>query len=231
MTSVLLAAAGCGWPADTGTTLVEVEGGVLRVGVTENPPWSVLPDDGEPRGAEVVLVQRLADRLDARVEWYPGSESTLMAALKDRVLALVIGGLTEQAPWTEAASFTRPYVTMRTVVAAAPGVPVPADLDGIPVTVEAGTAQVAAVAAAGAVVTPVETVTGQEGTPAVVDEWQLTRLDLLPSDHELDQQKHVWAVPPGENGWQVAVERFLLDLSHDEVTRLLVEADRQETAG
>ena len=143
---VLLVTAGCGWPSDAGGTLVEVEGGVLRVGVTENPPWSVLPGDGEPRGAEVVLVQRLADRLDARVEWYPGSESVLMAALKDRVLALVIGGLTAQAPWTESASFSRPYVTMRTVVAAAPGVPVPADLDGIHVAVEAGTLGVPVIA-------------------------------------------------------------------------------------
>ena len=88
----------------------------------------------------------------------------------------------------------------------------------------------AALAAAGAVVTPVDTVTGREGMPAVVDEWQLTQLSLLPSDHELDEQKHVWTVPPGENGWQVEVERFLLELSHDEVTRLLVEAARSEAA-
>lgn len=230
LTCLLLATAGCGWPADAGNTLAEVRGGVLRVGVTENPPWTTLSDRDVPAGAEVRLVQRLADRLDARVEWYPGSESVLMAALKDRVIALVIGGLGAQAPWTESASLTRPYVTVRTVVAAAPGPPLPEDLDGVRVAVEAGTAQAAALAAEGAVGVPVETVTGREGIPVVVDEWRVTRLGLHRRGHDLGEQEQVWAVPPGENGWQVEVERFLLDLSHEEATRLLVEAERAAAA-
>ena len=33
------------------------------------------------------------------------------------------------------------------------------------------------------------------------------------------------AVPLGENGWQLQVERFLLDREPAEIARLLVEAD------
>jgi polar amino acid transport system substrate-binding protein len=89
----VLALVGCGLPRDTGSTLADVRGGVLRVGVAEDPPWTTVPDDGAPAGAEVQLVQRLAERLGTRVEWHPGSESDLMSALKDRVLDLVVGGL------------------------------------------------------------------------------------------------------------------------------------------
>ncbi|MEV0731223.1 transporter substrate-binding domain-containing protein [Polymorphospora sp. NPDC050346] len=227
LVALLLLATGCrGWPADAGDTLAHVRDGVLRVGVTENPPWTTVADDGVVAGAEARLVRRLAGRLGARVEWYPGSESTLMAAVKDRVLDLVIGGLDAKAPWTESASFTRPYVTTRTVVAARPGVEVPDDLDDVRVAVPAGTAEVAALAGEGAVVVPVPEVTGAETIPVVVGEWRVAALGLDESGHDLGGQDHVWAVPPGENGWQVEVERFLLGLSHAEVTRLLVEAER-----
>jgi polar amino acid transport system substrate-binding protein len=66
---VMLLGAACGLPRDTGSTLADVRGGVLRVGVTENPPWVSVPDDGSPSGAEVELVERLAVELGARVEW------------------------------------------------------------------------------------------------------------------------------------------------------------------
>ena len=101
--TVLAVLAGCGWPRDVGTTLQDVRGGVLRVGVTENPPWIRMAPGGDPEGAEAELVRKLAGRLGATVQWYPGSESALMAALKDRVLDVVVGGLDAAAPWTAAA--------------------------------------------------------------------------------------------------------------------------------
>ncbi|GGQ49743.1 substrate-binding periplasmic protein [Couchioplanes azureus] len=222
---VLVLVAGCEWPRDAGNTLADVRDGVLRVGLTESPPWAWAPDQGDPQGAEVWLVQRLAQRLGARIEWYPGSESALMPALKDRVLDLVVGGLDAQSPWTGHASLTRPYVTTRTVVAAPPGVTVPDDLSGVEVAVPAGTAEVAALASEDAVVVAVPEITGGEGLPVVVGQWRLTELRLRPSGHELGKQDHVWAVPPGENGWQVQVEGFLLSLSHAEVDELLRRAE------
>jgi polar amino acid transport system substrate-binding protein len=225
------ALAGCGWPRDAGSTLADVRGGVLRVGITANEPWTAVADDGTVTGAEVRLVERLAERLGARIEWHPGSESSLMAALKERVLDLVIGGLDAEAPWIEQASLTRPYVTVRTVVAVPPGVPVPKELSGVRVAVPAGTAEVAALAGEDAVPVPVPAVTGAEGVPVVVGEWRLAELNLRRTPHELDKREHVWAVPLGENGWQVEVERFLLALSHDEVVDLLAEAERAAAAG
>jgi len=224
------AAAGCDWPRDAAGTLGDVRGGVLRVGATASPPWVSLSGDsagGSVGGAEARLVERLADRLDARVEWVRGTESELMAALRERVLDLVVGGLDAEAPWTREASLTRPYVRMRTVVAVPAGVPVPADLTGVPVAVEAGTADVAALADEGARPILVAEVTGRERTPVVVEEWQVAALGLRRTATDLARHDHVWAVPLGENGWQVEVERFLLDLSHDEVARLLA----REAAG
>jgi polar amino acid transport system substrate-binding protein len=126
--------AGCDYPRDTGTTLEDVRSdGIIRAGISANPPWTTV-DGGRPGGSEAEMVERFAKRLDARVEWRPGSESTLMAEAHERKLDLVVAGLQEDAPWTEEAALTAPY-----------------------------------------------------------------------------EDKRVWAVPPGENAWQIQVEDFLLD--------------------
>ncbi|CAL9492198.1 hypothetical protein SUDANB95_03241 [Actinosynnema sp. ALI-1.44] len=75
MWRVVVLVAGCGIPRDTDGTLDRVRGGVLRVGVAENPPWTVVGGPGEVSGAEAELAQRLVDELDAHVEWHPGTES------------------------------------------------------------------------------------------------------------------------------------------------------------
>ena len=58
---VVLGLAGCGVrPADTDGTLDRVaESGVLRAGVTENPPWTSTVD-GRASGSEVALLERFA---------------------------------------------------------------------------------------------------------------------------------------------------------------------------
>ncbi|MDR7279241.1 substrate-binding periplasmic protein [Catenuloplanes atrovinosus] len=221
LAGVLLIVTGCDWPRDADGTLDRVRGGVLRAGVTESPPWTEIPDGGEPTGAEAELVRRLATALGARVEWYPGTESALMPALKQRSLDVVVGGLDATAPWTQDASLTRPYLTARTVVAARPGIAVPDDLDGVRVAVRGGTGDVATLAATDADVVEVAEITGAEGIPGVVEDWELAPLGLVGSTHELGTTDHVWAVPPGENGWQAEVETFLLNLSHDEIVGLL----------
>jgi polar amino acid transport system substrate-binding protein len=223
---LVTATAGCQWPRDPDGTLEHVRNGVLRVGITGNPPWTVVADDAEPAGVEPELVRRLAVRLGARVEWSGGTESTLMPAVKDRTLDLVIGGLNATAPWTAEASLSRPYITTRTVVAAPPGVTVPAELDGVRVAVRAGTPDVAALDGTGAEVVTVGEVTGTTGLPAAVGEWEVAALGLAASEHEIAAEDHVWATPPGENGWQVEVEGFLLDLSEAEVLELLEGAAR-----
>jgi polar amino acid transport system substrate-binding protein len=213
--ALVLLLAGCGVPKDSGTTLGDVRGGVLRVGVTANAPWTTVAADATVGGAEVTLVERLADDLDATVEWYPGSESELMAALKHRVLDIVIGGLTDDAPWLKEASLTRPYITTRTVVAARPGVTVPGDLKGTRVAARAGSEDIALLMAEGAVPVASRDPLAEPGLPVVADEWDLD--GLSGSRHTLTEDRHVWAVPLGENGFQVAVEDFLLGLERSDI--------------
>ena len=101
-------------PADPDGTLERVQGGVLRVGVTENAPWVDLSGGGEPSGTEPTLVLEFADQQGATVEWTAGSEATLAEALEAGELDVVIGGFLEDTPWTEHGAATRPYVTAGT---------------------------------------------------------------------------------------------------------------------
>ena len=100
----------CGMPRDPGGTFHRVRNGTMRVGITENPPW-VLTRGERPSGIEPRLLQRLAQRLDAQIEWRIGSESALATALRNGELDVVAGGLTDSTPWSSHAGMTLPYVT------------------------------------------------------------------------------------------------------------------------
>jgi ABC-type amino acid transport substrate-binding protein len=89
-----------------------VRGGTLRVGVSPQEPWTSFQDD-RPTGIEAQLVEQLAERIDATIEWAPGAESELFHALKTGGLDLVIGGLEKSNPWSKEVAFTRPYLTIR----------------------------------------------------------------------------------------------------------------------
>jgi polar amino acid transport system substrate-binding protein len=114
--AALLLVAGCNVeiPQDPDGTLDRVRGGVLRVGVSINPPWTVLANNGAPAGIEAQLVRRFADTVNAEVRWTVAGEESLVHQLEAGQLDLVIGGLTAKSPWMRQAAFTRPY-------AAAPG--------------------------------------------------------------------------------------------------------------
>ncbi|MDB4916955.1 MAG: ABC-type transporter, periplasmic subunit family 3 [Gemmatimonadetes bacterium] len=113
----------CDLPRDADGTLNRVRGGVLRVGVAENRPWTQRVDTGVT-GLEVRLARELASELDARPAWRVGSEASLLEALKARQLDLVIGGFTASSPWNGRVAFTRPYEQGRSpvhVLATSPG--------------------------------------------------------------------------------------------------------------
>ncbi|HEX5980905.1 MAG TPA: hypothetical protein VFY52_07450 [Thermoleophilaceae bacterium] len=80
---VAVAATGCQYPRDPDDTLNRVDGGVMRVGVTEADPWVLLEDDRPVGGAEVELARRFARDVGARIEWVQGSEEELVDAAKE----------------------------------------------------------------------------------------------------------------------------------------------------
>jgi polar amino acid transport system substrate-binding protein len=210
--AVLLAVGvtGCGIPRDPEGTLDRVRGGTLRAGITASQPWTSL-EGGRPGGVEVELVERFAQELGARVEWVDGSEAELIGALEVRELDLVVGGLTADTPWQSKAAITRSYATTRVVVAVPASQPLPGDIAGLRVAVEAGSE------AAGileektdAVPVRVPDVTQVKGSAVAVDEWLLDNLGLRDTGVHLSKAKHVMATPLGENAFLVRLERFLI---------------------
>lgn len=113
----------CAFPYDPEHTLETVTGDALRVGVSENPPWTAWPDgapevgeageDVAPSGIEVELLAGFADTLDAEVVWVAGSEAALMAQLEEGELDVVVAGLESDTPWTSHAAVTTSYAETR----------------------------------------------------------------------------------------------------------------------
>jgi ABC-type amino acid transport substrate-binding protein len=109
--AMLLAACQGHFPADAQGTLDRATGGELRVGISQNPPWTEVARDGTPSGTEVELIQQYAEDIGAEIHWVPGGESALAAAMRAGELDLAIGGFPSDAPWTSQIAFTRPYTT------------------------------------------------------------------------------------------------------------------------
>lgn len=108
----LLCGCSANFPTDPDGTLERVRDGVLRVGVSPNPPWTDQSVDLDPpalTGIEVSLVEAFADSLDAELEWTTGGEETLIMELERDELDLVIGGLTAESPWSSHAALTYPF--------------------------------------------------------------------------------------------------------------------------
>lgn len=113
---VTFALTGCAtsYPADPDGTLDRVTGGTLRVGVSPNGDWTVTGDGDDPSGIEVTLIEQFADTLDAEIDWTEGGEERLLTDLEDGELDLVIGGFTDQTPWSEKAAITKPFAEVDT---------------------------------------------------------------------------------------------------------------------
>lgn len=109
--TTVTAAAACSGPLpyDTDGSLDRITGGTVRVGVSENPPWTDVDDDDGVSGREIDLATGFATAHDATVEWTPGAESQLVEAMSDGKLDMVIGGLTADSPWQSEVALTREY--------------------------------------------------------------------------------------------------------------------------
>jgi polar amino acid transport system substrate-binding protein len=210
----------CRIPEDPEGTLDRVEGGVMRVGVTESEPWVELAEGLPTGGVEVRLVRRFARELDARIEWVDGGEEELIHALKEGSLDLVIGGLTSKSRWKKDAAFTRPYASVQTAVGVPPRTTPSDDFEGVSVAAELGSeAEALLDAQTDAEVRAVADLGSVRGPPAAAHDYVLDDLGLTASA-ELKEDEHVMAVRLGENAFMVRLERFLLD-REDEIERLV----------
>jgi polar amino acid transport system substrate-binding protein len=199
----------CGIPRDPEGTLERIDGGRMRVGIAEQPPWATM-EDGGPAGVEVDIVEGFARSLDAEIDWFPGSHAELLAALENRELDLVIGGLTDDDPWAQKVTFTQPYATIQVVVAAPPSRSPPEDLSGLRVAVRSGTEVPALVEEAGGIPVRVQDLSEADGLVAG-EEWEVRTLGLVAGTVVLAESRHAMATPLGENAWLVRLERFLSD--------------------
>ena len=210
MLTAMLALAGCDFPRDAEGTLERIRAdGVLRVGVTERPPW-VTGSGRDAAGIEPRVISAFAETLGARVEWVAGSESTLAKALESRRIDLMIGGYTRETPWKKHLAATQPYVTSRIVVAAPLSSAPPAsedELEGRVVAHHAGRADIAGlIEEAGAKPMPAESF---GNALAAIYEFESGRLRLTPTRIVLESEKHVMLAAPGESRFLLELDRFL----------------------
>ena len=179
----------------------------IRVGLTEHPPW-VIRTTGEPAGAEVELVRQFASRMGAAPVWIWGSEAQHMPALKRFELDLVIAGLDASTPWSRDIGVTKPYFEERVFVGVPKSMPVPATLKDLHVAVKSGDPAAAYLRERDAVPQRMPDLTSATG-PVAAPEWHLRGKALVLTRFKLLTNKHVMAVPPGENGWLKLLEQFL----------------------
>jgi hypothetical protein len=200
----------CDFPRDAEGTLDRIRAsGVVRVGVSERPPW-VRVLDGRPAGIEPRLVEAWASSVGARPFWVEGSESSLVAALKARQIDVLIAGLTNTSPWRKDAAPSRPYHHARLVVATPEGAPAPRDKDALRGEVIAYRPSRADIAARIAEIDArPEPVQDLRGRVAAVVEVEAKGLGLAPTGIVLAKHRHIILAAPGENALLFSLDRFL----------------------
>lgn len=208
------------YPRDPAGTLERVNGGTLRVGVIERPPWTIRTS-GEPEGAEPELVRGFAADVHAKhVAWVPGAAEDLLGALERRDLDLVIGGLAADDPWTKRIGPTRAYYTERLCVGTTDDEP-HFEPKGRRITTHDGEPLAAVLTKKGADVVRVP-ILRREDAPIGAPEWQIHAWGLHVAACP-EERAHILAVAPGENAFALRLERVLATRRH-EVPTLLKQA-------
>ena len=221
-----LVSAGCVFPQDPRGTLEGVQNATMRVGIVDNDPWTRM-EDGRASGIEVELLKDFARELGADTTFVPGTTPELLEAAKEAEVDVLVGGFTSTSPGVsegKEAGVTGTYLTTRFVVGVPPDRPAFDDASGRKVAVERIDTTAAMLKEEGAVPVPVEDLPAAE-MPIAAYEWQLKAWGFEPTGVELPEEKHVMAVPLGERGWLVELERFLR--VHREEARELL---REETS-
>ncbi len=205
--ALLFTIAGCRYPKDMENSLQSVQDGTLHVGVTENPPW-VIRDSGTARGLEPELIRRLATQLNADIQWHWGTESEIIQAIEQFDVHLAAGGFVESSHLRKRAALSRPYFSTEKQVGFPPEATVPRDLAGVSV----------AILQLSGLGKPLETKDAyprfvkelkDQDLPVATADWRLEAYELLIGPWVLSTEKHVLALPKGENAWMMEVQRHL----------------------
>ena len=198
----------------------------MRVGIVDNAPWT-RTEGGRPSGVEVELLRGFARELGAEASFVPGTTPELLEAARQGEVDVLVGGFTSTSPGVSEgteAGVTGSYLTTRLVVGVPPGVPAFDDPSGRRIAVERIDGTAALLKEEGAVPVPVGNPSAAE-MPVAAYGWQLEAWGFGPTGVELPEEEHVMAVPLGENGWLLELERFLRE-HRGEAKELL----REETA-
>jgi polar amino acid transport system substrate-binding protein len=182
----------------------------MRVGIVENDPWTRM-EKGHASGVEVELLKDFARELGADTSIVPGTTPELLEAARQGEVDVLIGGFTSTSPGVsegKEAGVTGTYLTTRFVVGVPPGTSAFDDPSGREIAVERIDGTAALLKEEGAVPVPVVDLPTAE-MPVAAYRWQLKAWGFKPTGVELPEEKHVMAVPLGENGWLVELERFL----------------------
>jgi polar amino acid transport system substrate-binding protein len=220
-----LISASCGFPQDPRGTLDKVQSGTMRIGIVNHDPWTRI-EDGRASGVEVELLRDFADELETEIVFVEGTVPELLEAARQGEVDVVAGGFTSTSPGVsegKEAGITSTYLVTRFAVGVPPGKPEFDDPSGRRIAVERIDGTAALLKEEGAVPVPVEDLSSED-MPVAAYPWQLEEWGFEPTGVELPEEKHIMAVPLGENGWLVRLERFLR-ANQEEAKRLL----RKET--
>jgi polar amino acid transport system substrate-binding protein len=202
--------ASCDFPRDPRGTLDKVQGGTMRVGIVNHDPWTQM-EEGRASGIEVALLRDFAAELETEVVFVQGTVPELLEAARQGEVDVVAGGFTSTSPGVsegKEAGITGPYLVTRFAVGVPPGRPKFDDLSGRKIAVERIDGTAALLKEEGAIPVPVDDLSSAD-MPVAAYTWQLEEWGFDPTGVELPEEKHIMAVPLGENGWLVRLERFL----------------------
>ncbi len=164
------------------------------------------------------------NEIGATPEWVWGGEQQHMEALEHYQLDLVIGGLTSKTAWGKYVGLTANYFEDRVIVAVPAGGSVPTTIKGIQVAVERGDPAAYYVKSKDATPSFVDDLRQAKASAVAGPDWLLQGMGMTATGVELSKEKHVMAVPPGENALIKRLDEYLAS-RRDEIRGLLQRED------
>lgn len=95
----------CNFPKDPENTYKNAQEHQLKIGVTENIPFTSKNEEGK----EIDFLKEFARSENLETEFIYGSESDLIEKLEKREIAILTGGFDKNTIWVKKAGLSRPY--------------------------------------------------------------------------------------------------------------------------